>query len=94
MKKMGKILGLLVGMALCLAPGISTFAEEAKPPLNTVCPVSGRAADAKVTTVYQGKEYAFCCKNCLAKFEKNPEKYLAKMKEGAPAKEEHAGHLH
>ncbi len=81
MKKVGKgLLAFLLGTGLYLVSLTPTFAEEAKPALNTVCPVSGQKADAKVTTVYQGKEYAFCCKNCLAKFKKNPEKYIAKIK--------------
>lgn len=46
---------------------------------NTICPISGDKVNAKATAVYQGKRYAFCCENCVAKFKKNPEKYLAKM---------------
>lgn len=29
--------------------------------------------------VYQGQEIKFCCKPCLGKFQKNPEKYLKKL---------------
>ncbi|MBI3313326.1 MAG: YHS domain-containing protein [Candidatus Omnitrophica bacterium] len=25
---------------------------------------------------YRGKRYYFCCKSCVKKFKKNPEKYL------------------
>lgn len=32
-----------------------------------------------VTKVYNGQEVKFCCKPCVAKFEKNPEKYLARL---------------
>jgi hypothetical protein len=32
-----------------------------------------------VTKVYDGQEIKFCCKPCVAKFEKNPTKYLAKL---------------
>ena len=32
-----------------------------------------------VTKVYDGQEIKFCCKPCVAKFEKNPAKYLAKL---------------
>jgi YHS domain-containing protein len=32
-----------------------------------------------VTRVYDGQEVKFCCKPCVAKFEKNPSKYLAKI---------------
>jgi hypothetical protein len=31
-------------------------------------------------TVYQGQEIKFCCKPCEAKFLKNPEKYLQKIR--------------
>jgi YHS domain-containing protein len=30
--------------------------------------------------VYQGRTLKFCCKNCVPKFEKEPDKYLAKLK--------------
>ena len=30
--------------------------------------------------VYQGQEIKFCCKPCEAKFRKNPEKYLARLR--------------
>jgi YHS domain-containing protein len=30
--------------------------------------------------VYQGQTLKFCCKNCGPKFEKEPAKYLAKLK--------------
>ncbi len=30
--------------------------------------------------VYQGKTLKFCCKSCVPKFEKEPAKYLAKLK--------------
>ncbi len=29
--------------------------------------------------VYQGREIKFCCKPCVGKFMKNPQKYLAKL---------------
>jgi len=32
-----------------------------------------------VTKVYDGQEIKFCCRPCVAKFEKNPAKYLAKL---------------
>mgnify|MGYP001565281153 CR=1 FL=1 len=95
MRKMGRgLVALFMGAGFYLAPVTLTFAEAAKPALNTTCPVSGRAVNAKITTVYQGKGYAFCCKSCLAKFEKNPEKYLAQVKTGEITGEEHAGHEH
>jgi Cu+-exporting ATPase len=44
---------------------------------NSVCPVMGKPVDKTVTTVsYKGKVYGFCCKSCIKKFAKDPEKYL------------------
>lgn len=48
-------------------------------PVNSVCIVSGEEFDSKVTADYKGKTYAFCCKKCLAKFTKDPEKYVTKF---------------
>ncbi len=47
---------------------------------NAKCPVSGDDVDPKVTTVYKGKTYAFCCADCVKSFEKDPDKYAAKAK--------------
>lgn len=50
-------------------------------PVNTVCPVSGEVIDDPVLTTYNGKTYALCCKTCLKKFNKAPEKYISKLSE-------------
>ena len=43
---------------------------------NTVCPVSGdKVGDSKLTEVYQGKVYHFCCDDCPKDFKKNPDKF-------------------
>ena len=47
-------------------------------PVNKVCLVSGEDIDSKITADYKGKTYAFCCKTCLKKFTKDPEKYILK----------------
>lgn len=44
---------------------------------NAICPVMNEPVDKSVTTVsYKGKVYGFCCKACIKKFAKDPEKYL------------------
>ena len=48
-------------------------------PVNAMCIVSGEDIDSKITADYKTKTYAFCCKKCLAKFTKDPEKYVAKF---------------
>ena len=50
-------------------------------PVNTICPVSGEATDAEFTVKYKDKTYAVCCKSCLKKFNKDPEKYISKLNE-------------
>jgi len=55
--------------------------KEPKPkpyPLKT-CLVTGDGLDdmdERVTTVYQGQTFEFCCKPCLKKFNKNPAKFV------------------
>ena len=47
------------------------------------CIVSGEPLGemgAPFEYVYQGKTLKFCCKSCVPKFEKEPEKYLSKLK--------------
>ena len=49
-------------------------------PVNTKCPVTGKPVNAAHTFTYKGKLAAFCCANCLAKFKKEPDKFIAKVK--------------
>ena len=53
---------------------------------NTVCPVSGdKVGESKLTEVYDGKIYHFCCDDCPVAFKKDPAKY-AKLVAADPAK--------
>ena len=46
----------------------------------TMCPVmDGNKIDKNVFVGYKGKKVYFCCAQCKAAFEKEPEKYLAKL---------------
>ena len=62
----------------------SNVAEAPKPkpyPLTT-CLVSGEdldEMDERVSTVYEGQTFEFCCKPCLVKFNKDPEKYVSQL---------------
>ena len=50
-------------------------------PVNKNCAVmNDHEADKTVTTVHNGKTYAFCCSECIPEFKKNPDKYIAKAK--------------
>jgi YHS domain-containing protein len=80
----------LCAAAVALFVGVAALpavrADDAKSPaptsqpVNTKCPVSGDDIDPKVTTVYNGKTYAFCCADCVKAFNKDPEKYASKAK--------------
>jgi YHS domain-containing protein len=45
----------------------------------TICPVMGNKIDKNIFTEYRGKKVYFCCADCKEKFEKDPEKYVAKL---------------
>ena len=45
----------------------------------TVCPVTGEKIDKNVFVEYKGKKVYFCMESCKTAFEKNPEKYIAKL---------------
>jgi YHS domain-containing protein len=53
-------------------------AQTSTKAVNTVCPVSGDTVGdigKPVYAQYKGQTIAFCCKDCLKKFNKSPEKY-------------------
>jgi len=44
-----------------------------------ICPVMEGAINKNMFTEYKGKKVYFCCAGCKEKFEKEPEKYIAKL---------------
>lgn len=47
--------------------------------LQTKCPVSGKAINAKCSTDYKDKKVYFCCPNCLKAFNESPDKFADKL---------------
>jgi len=46
----------------------------------TMCPImDGNKIDKDVFIEYKGKKVYFCCADCKAKFEADPEKYVANL---------------
>jgi len=45
----------------------------------TTCPVSGDKIDKNVFVEYKSKKVYFCCASCKSIFNKDPEKYAAKL---------------
>jgi YHS domain-containing protein len=63
------------------ATALAPSTQEADKPVNKNCPIeTDNAIDPKVTIKYKGKTIGFCCADCIKEFQKDPEKYLAKMK--------------
>ena len=47
----------------------------------TTCPVMGGAINKQLYSDYKGQRVYFCCMACPPQFEKDPEKYINKLKE-------------
>lgn len=66
--------------------------------IQTFCPVSGKELKEKeVFTDYNGRQIYFCCEGCIAKFNKEPQKYLKILDNGIEDKKsetEHKKHNH
>lgn len=67
---------LLLPLAL-----ISAFATSALAAPQATCPVMGGAINKQLYADYDGKRVYFCCGYCDGEFNKNPQKYLDKLKE-------------
>jgi P-type Cu+ transporter len=57
-------------------------AEPPKPEIDPVCGMSVDPATAAASHAYEGKTYYFCCPSCLAKFQADAPRYLAKTSTG------------
>lgn len=59
----------------------SADADADTPPVNNFCPVEhDEEIDPTLTIMYKGMKIGFCCKDCIKDFNKDPDKYLSKMK--------------
>lgn len=47
----------------------------------STCPVMGGEIDKEIYADHDGKRVYFCCEGCIGEFNKDPEKYLGKLKE-------------
>ena len=81
--------------ALVLVMGCGTAAE----PINTVCPLLGEPIDKKFTADWNGKQVAFCCGTCLAKWKNlsetaKTEKMKVPQSESKDGKSDESGDPH
>lgn len=86
------LLGIAFGSALLIGMGVrpamaqhghgdhdhAAHAEEATLPN---CPIMGEPINLAISVATDDGPVFFCCKGCIAKFEKNPEKYAAEFAE-------------
>lgn len=71
---------LIASFILLVAATVAVSAEgEKKNVTNKKCPVMNSAASEKFRTEYKGQYVYFCCQGCIGMFEKDPEKFVAKM---------------
>ena len=77
MKKIVLPLGLVAAMAVTAAFAASAFDEA----INKKCPLTGKDVVAGRTVDYKKQTIGFCCADCVAKFEGDPEKFIKKVKE-------------
>jgi hemoglobin len=72
------LLALALGTSSLLLPaqGAPDYYPPAANELNQVCPVTGKPADPKITTVYEGRTYAFADKASCAKWKSDRENSL------------------
>lgn len=60
-------------------PSAKSEAVSAAAIEQTVCPMMGTPINKAIFTEYKGKKVYFCCPSCKPEFEKDPEKYIAKL---------------
>ena len=60
-------------------------ADVSDPKPQETCPVMGGEINKDIFVDYQGKRVYFCCAGCESSFNKNPEKYIEKLKKKGEA---------
>ncbi|MDP3850771.1 MAG: hypothetical protein Q8Q59_09725 [Luteolibacter sp.] len=83
-----KTRSIITAIALLVSPSLfaddTTKKEEAKPYKPDTCIVSDEKLGEMgkpYVFVHDGQEIKLCCKSCLKKFNKEPDKYLKKLVE-------------
>ena len=83
------MMAVVLGAAGLFAAGCKKAEPQAPAPsaagqpeiAQKMCPVLGNPIDPNIHTDYEDRRIYFCCTSCLKAFEKDPEKYIAKVDE-------------
>ncbi len=84
-----KTLAIIAG--IILAANLTLRADDAKPTPDklTTCPVSGEKLGGDMggpyVFTYQGQEVKLCCKSCKKDFDKDPNKFIVKIRQADTA---------
>jgi YHS domain-containing protein len=74
-------LSLMVIAALAIPMAVASAMAGFDDPINKKCPLTGKDIVAGRTVEYKKQTIGFCCADCVAKFEGDPEKFIKKVKE-------------
>lgn len=77
------ITSALIATSIALASCATSGNAGVKSYASDTCVVSGNRLGSMgdpVTKVYGNQEVKFCCKPCVAKYEKNPERYAKNIR--------------
>ena len=86
MKQLKLITAAFLGLSVLAAPLASVAADSKDQPKSDkleTCPVSGDKLGEMgkpFVFVFQGQEVKLCCKNCKKDFDKDPAKYMQKIR--------------
>jgi len=78
------VFGLSVPLAYAAHEHSGMAAGQQATSASSICPVTGdefKPTKQSPSYKYKGKTYQFCCPGCVNPFQKNPEKYLSRIKE-------------
>ena len=71
------VLGITLALVILAA---MTLQAAAQAQAQATCPVLGGNINKDVYVDYKGQRVYFCCAACIPEFQKDPEKYLEKLK--------------
>src|SRR5437660_11534043 len=76
----------LILIVIASAAAIARADDAAPADANKLCPVmTDQPTKSSRFLDYDGKRIYFCCEKCIAKFQKEPERYLINLTGRAPA---------
>lgn len=76
-----KTMSLALVIMLLTMGSVSAETDVVKPKPQATCPIMAGKINKEIYTDYEGKRVYFCCKGCIAVFQKDPAKYIKKLED-------------